>query len=134
MFDALANARARLVSLQRGPQAALPCTLASRLANPNDHSMQVSETISLIRTLDLVVTVDSFMAHLAGAMGKPTCVLLKKHADWRWMSGSACAWYPRAALFRQHREGQWADALDALARALRDIRFWRKSQKPPESA
>jgi hypothetical protein len=120
MFDALAGAGATLISLQRGPQAALPPTLAKRLANPNDFSMQVSQAISLIRTLDLVVSVDSFVAHLAGAMGKSTCVLLKQQADWRWMSGSACAWYPRAVLFRQHKEGQWADALDALAGALKD--------------
>jgi ADP-heptose:LPS heptosyltransferase len=69
--------------------------------------MHVTDTAALIATLDIVVTVDSFVAHLAGALGKPACILLKHDADWRWMQGERTAWYPRAKLMRQRKDGDW---------------------------
>jgi hypothetical protein len=124
LFDTLAGLNADLVSLQRGPQAhAIPPACAKRLCNPEDFSTRVTDTAALMQDLDVVVTVDSFVAHLAGAMGKPALVLLKYEADWRWMRGHTCAWYPHARLFRQNVEGDWSQPLAGLADA---IARWRR--------
>jgi hypothetical protein len=126
LFDALDGHGAGLYSLQRGPAAdALDPALRERLRNPDDRSMQVADTAALIATLDIVVTVDSFVAHLAGAMGKPACILLKHEADWRWMLGQRTAWYPRARLFRQLQAGAWEVPLEEV----RMFFFEKKNQK-----
>jgi hypothetical protein len=124
LVDTLAGMDTDLVSLQRGPPArAIAQRYATRLRNPNDFSTSVTDTAMLIQGLDAVVTIDGFVAHLAGALGKPTYVLLKQNADWRWMLGDRCAWYPNARLFRQHAPGDWsrpmADLAAATARWLR---------------
>jgi hypothetical protein len=70
---------------------------------------------SAIRQLDLVITVDTLAAHLAGAMGKPAWVLLQKTADWRWMTErSDSLWYPSLRLFRQPRLGDWESTIRAV--------------------
>jgi len=77
----------------------------------------------LIANLDLVICVDTAVAHLAGAMGKPTWVLLPYAPEWRWMVGREDSpWYPRSRLFRQPRWGDWQGVIrrvvDALSRGL----------------
>lgn len=68
----------------------------------------VLTTAARVRALDLVVTVDTMMAHLAGSLGVPTWILLRRAADWRWMEGrSDSPWYPTMRLFRQPRPGNW---------------------------
>ena len=79
----------------------------------------LERTASLIRSVGLVVTVDTMIAHLAGALGKPAFVLLRRDADWRWQRGETSIWYPRAKLFRQRREGDWSHPLEAVRKALR---------------
>ena len=65
-----------------------------------------------IAALDLVITVDSMPAHLAGALGVPVWTLLKAHADWRWLRGrDTSPWYPSMRLFRQRRDGDWRRVL-----------------------
>lgn len=86
-----------------------------------DHSARLkdfSETAGLLANLDLVVTVDTAVAHLAAAMGKPTWVLLRRVPDWRWQTGD---WYPDARLFRQAAEGDWPGVIASLAAALREL-------------
>jgi hypothetical protein len=71
--------------------------------------------------LDLVVTVDTSHAHLAGSLGVPCWVLLNHTPDWRWgAEGSTTPWYPTLRLFRQTQAGQWAGPLAAVAQALRE--------------
>ncbi|TXT27225.1 MAG: TPR repeat protein [Gallionellaceae bacterium] len=66
------------------------------------------DTASVIAALDLVITIDTAVAHLAGALGKPAWVLLKSGADWRWLRDREdCPWYPAARLFRQTTQGDW---------------------------
>jgi Glycosyltransferase family 9 (heptosyltransferase) len=77
------------------------------------------ETAAIIANLDLVVTVDTSMGHLAGALGKPVWILLSKASDWRWLiDREDTPWYPTARLFRQPQPGAWAPVIDAVAAAL----------------
>ncbi len=92
-----------LISLQRGEAAA-----GSGLPDPLHQSPSVLRTAQLMMTLDAVVTVDTMVAHLAGALGRPTFLLLQHRADWRWMEGrSDSPWYPSMRLYRQAVAGEW---------------------------
>jgi len=76
-------------------------------------------TAAVIEALDLVITVDTSVAHLAGALGKDVWVLLPKQADWRWgLDGERNAWYPSARVFRQLALGEWGSVVDAVRHAL----------------
>lgn len=78
-----------------------------------------ADTAELIARLDLVITVDTSIAHLAGSMGKPVWVLLPRlWMDWRWNDGMKSDWYPDARLFRQPSPGNWGAVLDEVEAAL----------------
>jgi len=78
-----------------------------------------AETAAAIETMDLIVTVDASVAHLAGAMGKPVWILLHSDPDWRWLLGrDDSPWYPTARLFRQSSTGDWEGVLERVAAAL----------------
>ncbi|MDP3761247.1 MAG: tetratricopeptide repeat protein [Ramlibacter sp.] len=80
-----------------------------------------ADTAALIENLDLVVTVDTSVAHLAGALGRPVWVLLPHNPDWRWLLGrDDSPWYPTCRLFRQDAPGRWDDAIGRLRQALLD--------------
>lgn len=88
-----------------------------------------SDTAALIACLDLVITIDTAVAHLAGAMGKTVWILLQANADWRWgLEGADCPWYPSARLFRQPSPGAWEPVAGAVAQALMD-RYARLEEK-----
>ena len=74
----------------------------------------------IIDQLDLVITVDSSVAHIAGALGKKAWTLLSHVADWRWMlEGETTPWYPTMRLFRQTRPGDWSGVIERVAETLR---------------
>jgi len=80
---------------------------------------------SRLQSLDLVITVDTMLAHLAGALGVPTWTLLPHDADWRWQVRRAdtdTLWYPTMRLFRQPRPGDWASVAQAIHAELRCAR------------
>ncbi|MBV9587273.1 MAG: hypothetical protein JO213_20555, partial [Alphaproteobacteria bacterium] len=82
-------------------------------------SDSIDETAAVIANLDLVITVDTMVAHLAGALGVPVWVLLHSAADWRWLlDRDDSPWYPRMRLFRQPSSGDWQSAIAAVAAAL----------------
>lgn len=71
-----------------------------------------SETAALCECMDLVVSVDTSVAHLAGALGKPVCILIHANNDWRWLLGrSDSVWYPTAKLYRQKAMANWDEVL-----------------------
>jgi len=77
------------------------------------------DTAAVMESLDLVITVDTSIAHLAGGLGEPVWVALSRSPDWRWLEqGSTTAWYPTMRLFRQSRLGDWSAVMDAMASAL----------------
>ncbi len=79
----------------------------------------ITPTASLMQGLDLVITIDSLPAHLAGALGRPVWALLPCDADWRWMAGRQDSpWYPTMRLFRQREPGAWDEVIDAVVEAL----------------
>nr|WP_098549422.1 tetratricopeptide repeat protein [Burkholderia sp. JKS000303] len=94
-------------------------------AHPRVHRLDgrlndFADTAALIERLDGVVTIDTAVAHLAGALGKPLWIMLPFAADWRWFTRHDCPWYPQATLARQPAPGQWFDVATAVATALRD--------------
>lgn len=81
-----------------------------------------ADTAALVENLDLVITVDTSVAHLAGAMGKPTWILTRWDNDWRWMrERDDSPWYPSVRLFRQAAIGQWDDVIAGAAAALSQL-------------
>ncbi len=79
-----------------------------------------SDTAAIIENLDLVISVDTSIAHLAGAMGKPVWTLLSSIPDWRWLlEGEGSAWYPTMKLFRQKKIGDWDSVFDEVKEELR---------------
>jgi tetratricopeptide (TPR) repeat protein len=112
--------RARIVSLQKGPAAAARTRLGAErlLVEADERLYSFADTAALIARLDLVITVDTAVAHLAGAMGKPVWVLLPAAPDWRWgLAGDHTPWYPSMRLFRQTMLGDWGAPLAALRAA-----------------
>jgi ADP-heptose:LPS heptosyltransferase len=86
-----------------GPQAFLDCA-------------------AVMKNLDLVISIDTSIAHLAGALGRPVWILLKKTPDWRWgLDGVSTPWYSSARLYRQTGIDDWASAFSTLEQDLRGI-------------
>jgi tetratricopeptide (TPR) repeat protein len=83
----------------------------------------LADAAAMIALVDLVITIDTSIANLAGAMGKPTWVLLPFSADWRWMlDRTDSPWYPTARLFRQPKPDDWESVVAEVVQALQDFR------------
>lgn len=106
--------RESFINLQHGPSAA-----SLGLTDLTPWLTDYAETAALIANLDLVITVDTSVAHLAGALGKPVWILLPHAPDWRWLLGrSDTPWYRSARLFRQPTPDDWDSVLAQVAHAL----------------
>jgi hypothetical protein len=107
------------ISLQYGPRAADLQTLGVVVEDLSPELSDFSDTAGVILALDLVVTVDTSVAHLAGGLAKPVWVLAPYAGDWRWMYEiEDSPWYPTLRLFRQRRGETWGPAVDRLLREL----------------
>jgi tetratricopeptide (TPR) repeat protein len=110
-----------LVSLQKGPPQAQIGNYWGRapLVNLGPEIRDYGDTIAIIDNLDLVVTVDTSVGHLSGAMGKEVWILLPFAPDWRWLLDRADSpWYPTVRLFRQPAPGRWDRVVAAVTAAL----------------
>jgi hypothetical protein len=110
------------VSLQRGAAAEqivhLPAGVT--LLEIEDRCIDFADTAAAVMALDLVITVDTSIAHLAGALGKPVWILLPFVPDWRWLlRREDSPWYPTARLFRQRSPGAWMEVIMRVAEQLR---------------
>jgi len=110
----------RWVSLQKGEATA--AVLPSEL-NVLDLAPELSDfadTAAAMMNVDLILTIDTAAAHLAGALGRPTWTLVPFSPDWRWMTDREDSpWYPTVRLFRQPSRGDWSSVLDRVAAGLR---------------
>jgi tetratricopeptide (TPR) repeat protein len=112
----------RFISLQKGEGAEEVRDVAGCVADWTAELGDFADTAALISCLDLVITIDTAVAHLAGALGKATWVLLPFAPTWRWMlDRSDCPWYPTMRLFRQKRAGDWSLPVGAAAAALAEL-------------
>jgi ADP-heptose:LPS heptosyltransferase len=112
----------RFYSLQKGPAAQQPAQLpelGQRITDYTDELTDFADTAALVANLDLVISVDTAVAHLAGALGKPVWILNRFDTCWRWMlERRDSPWYPSAQLFRQPALGDWESAIQSARAAL----------------
>jgi Flp pilus assembly protein TadD len=109
-------------SLQKGPRAteAAAGPLAGRIIDLGPHLNDFADTAAAVSCLDLVISVDTAVAHLAGALAKPVWTLLPFAPDWRWLlDRDDSPWYPTMRLFRQPYRGDWASVVAYAANELR---------------
>lgn len=121
----------RFYSLQKGDaakQAARP-PAGLRIEDLDGDLRDFSDTAAVAANLDLVVSVDTAVAHLAGALGRPAWTLLKQAPDWRWLlAREDSPWYPTMRLFRQKTAADWRPVVDELAAALRRFAAGREAR------
>ena len=112
----------RFVSLQAGPPAAEARPAGLDLLDPMGEVADFAETAAIVAGLDLVISVDTAVVHLAGALGKPVFLLDRYDNCWRWLSGRPDSpWYPNLRIFRQERLGDWSGPMDQVATSLRAL-------------
>lgn len=112
----------RLFSFQQGPEAAEAKNAPFPITVLSPDTKEIVDAAGAMLSMDLIITVDSMTAHLAGALGRPVWVLLQANADWRWMNSRADSpWYPTMRLFRQHSQGVWDGVVAEVTRALQAI-------------
>jgi len=110
------------VSLQKEVRASDRCCLANTPAieRLGEETTDFGDAAALIENLDLVITVDTALAHVAGALGKPVWILLPYVPDWRWLRDRKDSpWYPSVRLFRQSSPADWRPVIDCVIRELR---------------
>jgi tetratricopeptide (TPR) repeat protein len=124
----LGAGRASFISIQRDLRDADAALLTAAphlthvMAHVGDALSDFADTAAVVASCDLVISVDTAPAHLAGAMGRPLWVLVPFAPDWRWtLHGETTPWYPAARLFRQSAPGDWSGTIDDVAAALREM-------------
>jgi ADP-heptose:LPS heptosyltransferase len=117
----------RLVSLQKGfgSEQVAACNDLVPVVEWSDPADTTAEALldiaAAMRNLDLVIAVDTSVAHLAGALGVPVWVAMPLACDWRWLlDREDTPWYPTMRLFRQRELGDWDDVIARMAEALRE--------------
>jgi ADP-heptose:LPS heptosyltransferase len=105
------------------------------MTNPIPEVRDFADTAAIIANLDVVVSVDTSVAHLAGLMGKPVFLLDRYDGCWRWLSGRRDSpWYPHLTIFRQPQPGDWASAMAEVAASLQVMALYRGAEHAPAPA
>jgi tetratricopeptide (TPR) repeat protein len=120
----------RLISLQKNAgveqlqQLTDPSLVLDLGRELDNESGPFMDTAAVMCCLDLVITVNTAICHLAGALAAPVWVLLSTAPDWRWLThGHTTDWYPSMRLFRQREAGQWGPVIEEVAKTLREMRM-----------
>ena len=124
MMAGLLDIDASFVSLQKDPRPADKAFLAARtdIQDFTADLADLSDTAALIECLDLVITVDTSVAHLAAALGRPTWILLPYTPDYRWLLGRGDSpWYPTVRLFRQTETRDYGQVIDQVRKELTEL-------------
>jgi Flp pilus assembly protein TadD len=109
-------------SLQKADGITLPAEWNGAVIEVGSKLADFWDTAAAIESLDLIITVDTAVAHLAGALRKPVWLLLPFAPDWRWMLGrSDSPWYPSMRIFRQPAPGDWRSVIDVVSRELHEL-------------
>lgn len=114
----------QFVSLQKGPASAQLSEAQESLAITDgvDTAKNFADTARVIAKLDLIITVDTAVAHLAGSMKKPVWILIPGTPDWRWgLKEETTPWYPTARLFRATNEGGWTGLMERVTKELKTL-------------
>lgn len=123
-----------LVSLQSGPPARQPRPAGMILADPMSEVTDFADTAAIVRNLDVVVSVDTAVAHLAGMLGKPVFLLDRYDGCWRWLhSRRDSPWYPDLTIFRQPEPGDWSSVIGQVAAALETMALFRGTALPSQT-
>ncbi len=121
----LAHPQLQCFSFQRGPERSELAQLAERydVRDMYVDDPQIAICAAGLMQMDVVITVDTMVAHLAGALGKPVYTLLHDQADWRWMlDREDTPWYPTMRLIRQRTPGDWSSAVERVMQAITEPR------------
>jgi Flp pilus assembly protein TadD len=111
-----------VISLQLGDDAQQQKSYHDRIIDVSEKMTDFSATASIIKQCDVIISSDTSVAHLAGAMGKPTWILLQKVPDWRWgVDSKESLWYPSVTLFRQYSLGSWHDVYERVFDELKNF-------------
>ena len=105
------------LQLEKPPQS---ISFGLNLIEPSKKIYSFKDTAEVISTLDIVVSIDTAVIHLTGAMGKPGIVLLSYAADWRWGDGYGEApWYPSIYMIRQNKPGEWEPVFEKVSKLIK---------------
>jgi len=129
IFTKIALPHIDFYSLQKGVEDGVNQTLLNEfisnggnIFNFSEELHDYSDTAALIANLDLVISVDTSVAHMAGALGKPVWILNRFDSDWRWLvDRPESSWYPSAKIFNQPKDGDWASVIDEVRISLRQL-------------
>ena len=124
MLAPLLDCHVQFVSLQKGIRDQDRALLGQHpdIVDLTQHLTDFSDTAALISCLDLVISVDTSVAHLAGALGTPVWTMLPFNPDWRWLlNRDDSPWYQSMRLFRQRERGDWANVVDSVCRELQSL-------------
>jgi hypothetical protein len=114
----------QVFSLQKSAAGDTRCAIPASvsLIDWTDELHDFADTAALISELDLVIAVDTAVAHVAGALGRPVWVMVPFTPDWRWFLGRADSpWYPSLRLFRQPAAGDWGAVVTAVCSQLQEL-------------
>jgi hypothetical protein len=121
-------------NLQAGPERGVLQDRGIKIATVKGEETDVSATAAAVTALDLIITVDTMMAHLAGALARPVWTLLPFQCDWRWMTVRLDSpWYPTMRLFRQTHAGAWNPVIEDVRSALAALSTSRSCFEPADA-
>lgn len=122
IYSLMKDVRARAYLPEKKPIDLTEGTNSMNIIDLSNLMTSFEKTAEIINSLDLIITVDTALLHLSGALGKQTLALIPYNNDWRWTnSGNKTVWYPTVELFRQSQKGEWGDVIDKIKKRVEEV-------------